>query len=581
MSGLSDLLAVGRTVSFVAVAIIAVCGWWRRRHVADAWVAATFATLAAVVVVGYLLPDGNTSAAVRAVRTAALSSLALFPYLLYRFAATFRRPSRLVELTVTVLTVAAAGAILLGGVPRGGEPSSALVPILFQWIVLIGIVAVRFWRAGRGRPTVSRRRMRTMSLGAVAITLALAVAAAPSTNDPQALRIVTDLLAVASAPLFLVGFSPPAAVLAMWRRPEASALRDAERGLMVAMSERGVAEVLLPHVSQALGGSGAVLTGRDGSTLAAFGVTTARAHELAAAIQMATGNDRAHHEPTVVAIALDEGGLAVEADPYTPYFGTEETEVLKDLASLTDLALRRARLSQRERDFAAELERTNRATREFVAVASHDLRTPITTIRGFARLLQQTWATVPDEDKLAQLAAIERQSGHLAQLVNDLLTVSKIDASALGPDRRPVGVARLVEQVISDLPSPAGVTADIPPELVVNADPDHLVRMLRNLIDNALSHGREPIRVGASTGDGTIAIRVCDAGDGVPEDFQPRLFERFARAETPRGRKRGTGLGLAIVRGLAQAGGGDAWYRPDETGGACFVVQLPKVREET
>jgi signal transduction histidine kinase len=96
--------------------------------------------------------------------------------------------------------------------------------------------------------------------------------------------------------------------------------------------------------------------------------------------------------------------------------------------------------------------------------------------------------------------------------------------------------------------------------------------MLTNYVANALKYGGPPIRIEAREADGVVEIFVRDRGTGVPEEFVPRLFERFAQAGTKEG---GTGLGLSIVRGLARAQGGEAWYEPDPSGGACFGVRLP------
>ena len=120
------------------------------------------------------------------------------------------------------------------------------------------------------------------------------------------------------------------------------------------------------------------------------------------------------------------------------------------------------------------------------------------------------------------------------------------------------------------------------PGLTVLVDPAHLQQVLVNYATNALKYGAQPFRVTAAL-DGeppAVVIRVIDEGDGVPEEFVPRLFGRFARSEMAQGLKgvHGTGLGLSIVAGLLRANGGAAWYEPGDPHGSQFCLRLPRGR---
>lgn len=274
-------------------------------------------------------------------------------------------------------------------------------------------------------------------------------------------------------------------------------------------------------------------------------------------------------------------------------FGSEQQDLLSRFARLASVALDNARLysaaqdelrerrrAEKELERAADdLKRANEELRvadelknHFVAVTSHELRTPLTSVLGFAKTLLKHWDRIPDEQKKEQIQLIEDQSERLTRLVEELLTLSKIEAGALEVNPRPIRIEEAVQSVLSSFGEPGSrVDVEIPRKQRVLADPDHLHQMLTNYIANALKYGRAPITVDSRITDAFVEIRVSDRGDGVPEAFVPRLFERFAQAGSGDG---GTGLGLSIVRGLALAQGGDAWYEPGEPQGGCFGIRL-------
>jgi len=223
----------------------------------------------------------------------------------------------------------------------------------------------------------------------------------------------------------------------------------------------------------------------------------------------------------------------------------------------------------------ARLEKANAAMRDFVAVASHDLRSPLTTLYGFSQLLENNWDQLTEDERRSFIAAVNRQAGLMASLVEDLLVTSKIESGTLEPEPEIVDLALLLGDIErANRSEERKLSMSCPIGLQVLADRQHLFRILANLIENAFKYGAPPVSVEAARRDDRVAIRVIDAGNGVEEEFRPRLFERFARADDARRRATGTGLGLSIVRGLALANGGDAFYEPGGEG-AVFVVDLP------
>ena len=216
------------------------------------------------------------------------------------------------------------------------------------------------------------------------------------------------------------------------------------------------------------------------------------------------------------------------------------------------------------------------AQRRFVGDASHELKTPLTVIRGNAELLGRD----PAGSDTAAARAITREADRMQRIVNDLLAVAELDA----PGKlsfEPVDLRPLSARVLADLSPVAGgrslalAGADA---AWVLADADKLERALRNLVQNAISATDDDgvIQIRLAMRDRTVALVVSDNGRGIPAAHLPHLFDRFYRVDPARSRAGGgTGLGLTIVRGVAEAHGGDVEARRGDLGGAEFEMQLP------
>jgi PAS domain S-box-containing protein len=300
-------------------------------------------------------------------------------------------------------------------------------------------------------------------------------------------------------------------------------------------------------------------------------------------IPLRTGNDTVG---VLGLVRLEEGRTFDEDDmELLTRFGRLASLTLENArlyeAAQVELTERRRAEKELERS-ASELRQANEELRKadelkshFVAIASHELRTPLTSILGFASTLLRFWSRLTDEQRRSQVAIVEEQAQRLSRLVDDLLTMSRIEAGVLETRTRNVHLASAVARFVEAFPDRApDIVLGVDDAVRVKADPDHLEQILVNYVSNALKYGEPPIRVEAR-GDGDwVAIRVRDEGQGVPPEFEARLFEEFAQAPSAHGGS-GTGLGLSIVRGLAVAQGGDAWYERNEPHGSCFAVRLP------
>lgn len=224
----------------------------------------------------------------------------------------------------------------------------------------------------------------------------------------------------------------------------------------------------------------------------------------------------------------------------------------------------------------ADLHTTNLAMRDFVAIAAHDLRSPLVAVSGFARLLTERWATLTEEQRRSMATTIDRNARNLGHFVDDLLTLSTIEGAALRARPQAIQVNDAIGHCLER--SDTAVEVSCPPELAVVADPNHLTRILDNYLTNAFKYGAPPVQVGAHRDGNMVEIHVRDHGPGVPLEFVSRLFTKFTRADTPQvSTQQGSGLGLSIVRGLAEANAGQAYYTPNaSTSGAAFVLRLPE-----
>jgi signal transduction histidine kinase len=223
----------------------------------------------------------------------------------------------------------------------------------------------------------------------------------------------------------------------------------------------------------------------------------------------------------------------------------------------------------------SELQALNDSLREFVAVAAHDLRGPLTGLLGMSSTLARRWTDLTPESRDEMFTTVERQGERLKGLIDDLLTISRIDAGAVETMVEVVALRDAIREVMHDFSANSADVQLLVDDLQATVDPSHLQRILTNYLGNALRYGSPPIEVHAHDAGTWIEIVIRDCGDGVPENLVPRLFGKFVRGDESH-KVGGTGLGLSIVRGLAQANGGDTWYEPNQPHGSCFGVRLRK-----
>src|SRR5438094_7677776 len=255
---------------------------------------------------------------------------------------------------------------------------------------------------------------------------------------------------------------------------------------------------------------------------------------------------------------------------------------LADLALAEDLAQRAALAADNARLYR-EAQDASRAKDEFLAVLSHELRTPLTPVLGWVRMLR-TGTLAPEATERA-LDTVERNTRLQAQLVEDLLDVSRIIAGKLSLNLRPVALGPIVDMVIegaaaSTLAKSIIVTRQVEPDLPrIEADANRLQQVVANLLSNAVKFtpagGR--VEVGVARAGDDLRLTVADTGDGLAPEVAPHIFDRFRQADSTITRQYGgLGLGLSIVRHIVERHGGTVQATSDGPGrGSTFTVMLP------
>jgi PAS domain S-box-containing protein len=227
-----------------------------------------------------------------------------------------------------------------------------------------------------------------------------------------------------------------------------------------------------------------------------------------------------------------------------------------------------------------ELKRKELLKNEFVAIASHELRTPIQPILGFAVLAKR--GTISQEQAWEGVLAEARR---LQQLANDILDVSRIDSDSLRYDYSKVKINELIRHVVESLGTE--MSKDVPimvnhdpaeRDLQIDADRSRMTQLMTNVVGNAVKFtqkGQIRVETKATVEKNTLEIKVSDTGEGISADIMPRIFEKFVTKDHGAGDKKGSGLGLYISKAIVNAHNGEITGFNNNEGGATFVIRLP------
>ncbi len=280
------------------------------------------------------------------------------------------------------------------------------------------------------------------------------------------------------------------------------------------------------------------------------------------------------------------GGLAIRTgQPETHLLLPGGRDVLVTARFVRDgRAVRRVVVGLRDTSARTRAERRHA---DLIATVAHELRSPLTSVKGFTATLLAKWERFTDDQRKLMLETVDADADRVTRLIAELLDIARIDSGRLQLARYAVDVEELVHEQV------AGIVAAGQPEdrFVVTAhpapaafaDPDKLRQVLANLLENAVRHGDGRIRIAVETLEPTagtedipemVAVTVDDEGPGIPQEMLGRVFTRFWRGN----RRGGTGLGLYIVKGIIEAHGGTITVGTADSGGARFRFTVPAYR---
>ncbi len=262
-------------------------------------------------------------------------------------------------------------------------------------------------------------------------------------------------------------------------------------------------------------------------------------------------------------------------------FTQKDLDLLERVAVLITLAIQTALLRE-ELESTRTISEANRLKAELISTLAHEMRTPLTSIKGYSTALLMDEVTFSPETQREFLQMIDQECDILQDLIRDLLESSIIDAGLLRLEYQPVHLPRLVHSVVNELSRRTThhcFVIDFPDDFpILEADPDRLLQVLRNLLDNAIKYSPEGglIVVRGTVGEKEVTISVADQGIGISPEHLNRLFEKFFRAKSNLGSHVvGSGLGLPIARTIVEKHGGRIWAESRLGHGSIFYFTLP------
>ena len=571
------------SAAFVALGAAIAYRWYRYRLHGQGRLAVALVSLGAVAALGRV---ENAAPNLWPLTVASVVGLMLSSYfvLLFRDAfiplgPAFKRAAAGV-LAITIV----AGIVDVTLFRRGPVVVSTVLGLLLVavWAVFTGEPIVRFWIASNSVPAVQRARLRFFSFGFAVLILILfsGVIGGRALQSPSAI-LVTQLIALITVPAIYVSFAPPTLLRRIWRMSEENAVRAAMQDLLIFSPTREVmAARAIFWAVRLVGATAGFVADADGTIIATAGIST----EEAASLLAGPHSDGTGGHGAVISAPLHladgAGTIAVVAGSFTPVFGSEEITQLRAYANSVSAGLERARVT--ERMTALEQNKS-----QFLNLASHELRGPITVLRGYVSMLESGMLGALNDRGRTAAGVMAAKVSEMNELIEEMIDAARLEEGGLA--LRPVEselreiVRDAVEAVAPLVDSSHRVELDLPDRRVrVKVDPERTKTIISNLLSNAIKYspqgGTVTCRVSARAGIARVAV--TDEGIGIAREHIATLFTRFGRIITPETEHlKGTGLGLFLSRQLARLQEGEITVTSEVGNGSTFTLQLPVVTQ--
>jgi signal transduction histidine kinase len=575
-------------VAFVLLTVAMVADWVGHRERRRGYLALAFGSLTLLVLLAPSLPQAGSYAPL-------ISGAGILLFLLSGWALLMFRDSfmplgvgtRRFVAGVIVLVAALAWIVQLPADtqrPHGPLQTFALAAVLTTWALCVGEPIVTMLLASRGRPAVEGARMRALSLGytgLVAVVLFGTLGGSLVNNDQA--QLVLDLVTLAIVPMLFFSFYPPTWLRRMWSQPEEEELRQGLHSLLTFSPDRVTqAGRALEWATRLVGGAGAVIIDSNSSILAFRGLNEESSKEVAATATtyMREGERRSRRRaPSNLVIPLElqegRGAMVIVPGPFTPLFGDDELIRLRQYASSITAGLDRVTMT-------ARIQRLEEAKTEFMNIASHELRGPMTVIKGYLTMLEAGSLGPIAPKAMSVLPLLIGKADEVNSMIEQMLEAARLEEGHFDLHKTEVDLVELTELAIDSMrPMLADrqLDVDVPSTpMPAGVDGDRFQIVVKNLISNAIKYSPEeaPITVVLDGNGKTATVKVIDKGIGIAAEDQARLFTRFGRIERDSTMHvAGTGLGLWLSREIARMHDGDITCDSVEGKGSTFIFEVP------
>jgi signal transduction histidine kinase len=491
--------------------------------------------------------------------------------------------------TRNFITAVIAAAALLGILLQlPGNPDSLTSPlqtlevvaVLAIWSYCILDPLVTFWLAARGRPAVEMSRLRALSLGYAAL-LAVIVFGTIGGALSDALTLVVDLLTLAIVPILYVAFFPPVWLRRLWRQPEEDQLRSALHDLLLYSPDRvSLANKALGWAQRLVGGDAAFIVDASGVVMASMGMSVEDAEQVARRgrfLESGTNGRTPRREGATIVVPLEleqgRGAMVIQSVRLMPIFGDEEMSRLSQYAISLSAGLDRVTLSSK----IAALER---AKTDFLNIASHELRGPMTVIKGYLTMLEAGALGELGPKIRSVLPLLISKSDEVNWMIEQMIEASRLEEGRLALKKNRADIVELTDVAIDGvrmLLTGHELKVEMPANSIeADVDPDRFQIVVRNLLSNAAKYSPSgsDICVGVRRNGDRAFVSVRDEGVGISKEDQANLFTRFGRIETSV-HVQGTGLGLWLSREIARMHDGDLTVDSKMGAGSTFTFSVP------